>query len=280
MLQSGYEITFAADVANNFTSEANGTTLAFFDGETTYLTYGLRQALADGRFEWGIELPWVDQHGGYLDHSIQDFHSVFGFPDNGRRKANLNQIDYFISDRNEVFVDFQNDRDGWGDVRLSGGWQLLRTTERSLAMRALAKLPTGDVDILTGSDAADFSTWLDYTDRDLFARWRLSMTAAMGVTVLGDGELLPGKQQRVAGYGHFGLGYRVTDAWMLLAQLDYHSRFIDASIDQLAGTAVQGALGARWQITSKLFSDVAFVEDLTTDSTSDVLVQVLIGAHL
>src|SRR4051794_41232958 len=56
VLQGGYELTFATELANNFTSDADGTTLAFFDGETTYLTYGFRQAFATD-WEWGIEVP-------------------------------------------------------------------------------------------------------------------------------------------------------------------------------------------------------------------------------
>lgn len=279
VLASGYELTFATEIANNFTSDANGTTLAFFDGETTYYTYGFRQAVAD-KFEWGFEIPWVEQRGGYLDHSIQNFHSAFGFPNNGRREADLNQIDYFISDQNEVYVDFQDSHDGIGDIRISGGYQLLRTPERSLAVRALVKLPTGDVDTLTGSNGTDGATWLDYTDRELLARLHLSMTAAIGVMVLGDGDLLPDKQRHVAGYGHFGLSYPLTDAWTLKAQLDYESEQINASIGQLGGAALQGALGTTWRITPKLFADFALVEDLVSDSTSDVVVQVLLGAKL
>mgnify|MGYP000520546225 CR=1 FL=1 len=79
-------------------------------------------------------------------------------------------------------------------VRASGlrvtGFQVLRDAERSLAVRALVKLPTGDVDKLTGSQGTDFATWLDYTDRELLARFHLSMTGAIGLMVLGDGDLL------------------------------------------------------------------------------------------
>jgi len=276
VLASGYELTFDTEVANNFTSNASGSTLAFFDGETTYLTYGFRQAIAE-RFEWGIELPWVVQDGGYFDHSIQDFHSIFGFPNNGRREAKLNKIDYFVSDKNKVYVDFQDPKNGWGDARVSGGYQLIRTPERSLAVRALVKLPTGDVDKLTGSDGTDFATWVDYTDRDLLARWRVSLTAAVGVIVLGDGELLPQDQNRFAGWGHFGLSYPLADALTLKGQLDYHGQLIDTSVEQLGGAALQGAFGVSWQVTPRFWSDLAMVEDLTSGSTSDVMLQLLLG---
>ncbi len=279
VLATGYELTFNTEVANNFTSDANGSTLAFFDGETTYLTYGIRQGFGQ-RFEWGIEIPWVIQHGGRIDHPIEDFHDAFGFPNNGRRKAKLNKIDYYVSDRNKVYVDFQDPKNGLGDVRLNGGYQLVRAPERSLALRALVKLPTGDMKSLTGSGGADFAAWLDYTDGALLSRSRLSLTGALGLMVLGDGDLLPQKQNRFAGYAHFGLSYPLSESWTLKGQLDYHSRFIDASIDQLGGAALQGSFGASWQVTPKFFTQIAMAEDLTADSTSDVLLQLLIGATL
>jgi hypothetical protein len=276
VLAQGYEITFNTEVANNFTSAANGATLAFFDGETRSFTYGIRQAVAE-RFEWGVELPWIVHDGGYLDHSIERFHSVFGFPNNGRREAKLNQIDYFIANHNKVYVDFQDEKDGLGDIRVGGGYQLLRDTDRSLAVRALVKLPTGDMENLTGSGATDVAAWLDYTDRELLARWRLSLTGAVGLMVLGDGDLLPREQNRVAPWGHFGLGFAVADAWTIKGQLDYTGQLIDTSVDQLGGEALQGTLGVSWRVTPRLWADLAMVEDLIADSTSDVMVQLLIG---
>ncbi len=278
VLTEGYELTFNTQLANNFTSDANGATLAFFDGETTYLTYGFRQAIVD-RWEWGVELPYVIQRGGYLDPAIDGFHDLFGFDDNGRNAAKHNQIDYYISDGNKVYVDFQNERRGWGDVRVGGGYQLLKDPGRSVAVRALVKLPTGDVNELTGSEGTDVAAWLDYTDRELLARFRLSITAAVGIMVLGDGDLLPEKQKRVAGYGHFGLSYPLTDEWALKGQLDYHSQLINAAIDQLGGAALQGTVGATWQLNPRLWSDIAMVEDITGDSTSDVTIQILIGTR-
>ncbi len=279
VLANGYELSFNTEVANNFTSDADGSTLAFFDGETTYLTYGIRHGFAQ-RFEWGIEIPWVIQDGGHLDHPIEDFHDAFGFPNNGRQRAKLNKIDYYVSDHNKVYVNFQDRKDGWGDVRVSGGYQLTRAPERSLAIRALVKLPTGKVESLTGSDGTDGATWLDYTDGALLSRFRLSLTAALGVMVLGDGNLLPQKQNRFAAYGHFGLSYPLSDAWTLKGQLDYHSQLIDTPVDQLGGAALQGSFGASWQVTPKFFTQIAMAEDLTSDSTSDVLLQLLIGAAL
>ncbi len=279
VLASGYEVTVGAELANNFTGSSHDGAIAYFDGETTYLTVGVRHAFA-GCWEWGVEVPYVVQHGGYLDSVIDSFHDAFGFADNGRNEVEQDQIRYFVADGSMRYVDFGNDREGWGDVRISGAYQLVRDSARSLALRALVKVPVGDVGELTGSDAADGSAWLDYTDRELLSRLNLSMTGALGVVVLGDGDLVPDDQRRATVYGHFGIGYPLTETWTLKAQLDYHGAFVDAAVDQIGGAALQGSLGARWRFARTFWSDFALAEDLTGDSTSDVLVQIVLGVEL
>ena len=44
-----------------------------------------------------------------------------------------------------------------------------------------------------------------------------------------------------------------------------------------AGAALQGTFGVSWQVTPRFWSDLAMVEDLTADSTSDVVLQLMIG---
>ncbi len=55
---------------------------------------------------------------------------------------------------------------------------------------------------------------------------------------------------------------------------------IDAAVDQLGGAALQGSLGARWRFTQQLWTDFALTEDLTADSTSDVMFQLVLGVEL
>lgn len=279
LVDSGYELSFGTEIANNFTSNLDGTTFAFFDGETTVFSYGARGALAE-RWEWGVEIPFVDHDGGFLDAGIDNFHDLFGFDDNGRERANRNQIDYFIRYSGETFVDFQDETDDWGDVRVSLGYQLARDETRAWAVRALVKLPTGEVEHLTGSEAADLAVWFEHARAALFGQPRLSSSAALGAIWLGDGDLVPNRQERFAGYGHVGLAWRIADAVSLLGQVDYHSRLIDSGLDHLGGRGLQGTLGARFRYKERLTTEFAFVEDLTSDSVADVAFQVLIAARM
>ena len=55
IFDEGTEISFSIEHSNNFSSEARGNTFAFFDGETSVLSYSLRQGLATD-WEWGVDL--------------------------------------------------------------------------------------------------------------------------------------------------------------------------------------------------------------------------------
>ena len=279
VLSEGTEITFSTELANNFVSDAERETLAFFDGETALLTYGIRRPWGE-RFEYGLSVPYLIHHGGFLDAVIDNFHDAFGFDGNGRDLTGRGHIDYFIQDEGEIFADFQHQRRDWGDIRLSGGYQLVRNDARSLAARIELKLPTGDVDDLTGSEGTDVAIWADYSDRSLLSRLGLDLTTTLGVVLLGEGELAPDKQEDYAVFAHLGLSYRLSDRWSLKTQLDAHSELMDSHVDQLGGQALMGTIGARWHVTPTLWTDFAIVEDVYSDSTSDVVWQMVFGARL
>src|SRR5262245_38904695 len=69
VLSEGTEITFSTEIANNFVSDAERQTLAFFDGETALFTYGIRRPWGE-RFEYGVSIPYLIHNGGFLDAVI------------------------------------------------------------------------------------------------------------------------------------------------------------------------------------------------------------------
>jgi hypothetical protein len=279
LLGAGYELTFTTEIANNWTSDSDRDSVAFFDGETTVLSYGYRRGFAE-RWEFAVEVPYLIHHGGYLDRSIDGFHDVFGFDDDGRNRAGRGRIDYYIADRGVIAVNFQHDRRGWGDVRAQLGYQIYREADSALAARVMVKMPTGDADQLTGSGAADVAAWLEYGRDRLFGIERASLNAGLGAIALGDGDLLRKAQDDVVSYAHFGLGWRFTERLVGLGQLDYHSRMLDTGLTQVADWGLQGTLGLRLHFNDAIFGEFAFVEDLKSDSTSDVLFQFVLGARL
>jgi hypothetical protein len=279
VLDEGAEVTFNTEIANNFTSAINGGNFGFFDGETTIFSLGYRRAVSD-RFEWGVEMPYVYHSGGFLDGAIDGFHDLFNMQDGGRERARRYKIDYAITYEGQAEVNFQDSKGGLGDVRANVGYQLLRDADRGIAVRGQLKAPTGDADDLTGSGAWDAAGWVELTDRRLMQGWGIELTLAGGLTYLGEGDIASDAQEDVAAFGHLGMGYRLGRRFSFRAQMDGHTKLIDTGVDQVAGAALQGTLGARWSVTNKVWSDFTIIEDLKGDSTSDVAFQILIGARL
>ena len=278
LLRSGHELTLNTEFANSFTSDIDDGSFAFFDGETVTVTAGYRRPLGR-RFEMGIEVPYVIHQGGRFDRVIDEFHDLFGLPQGGRDDAKRNKIDYVIRSGGTNYIDFQDSKESFGDVRFTGAFQWLRESDRALALRGSVKLPTGDEDKLTGSDGADLAVWLDFTDRRWLSRWRLELTMTGGLLLMEEGEIVPEEQNDVALFGHLGLSYPITARWALKAQLDGHTELIGTGLDQASGEALQGSVGARFAVNNKFWMDIALSEDLVSDSSPDAVFQFLLGTR-
>jgi len=278
MQRRGTEVTFAVDLGSNFTSDFDPEASAFFDGETTVFSLGLRAPLGR-RMEWGLEIPYVLHSGGFLDGFLETFHDFTGLSDGGRDRAPKNRLDYLVAYRGTDYADFRDRQHHLGDVRGWLGYQLHRSAARALGVRAQVKLPTGRVKDLSGSNGTDGTLWLEYSDRALLASIGLSLSLMGGVVVLGDGDLAPEAQKGYALLGHLGLQYAITKRVTLLAQVDTHSQLVDTGVPQATNGAVQGTLGGRWSISPKYWVDLGVVEDLRPQTSSDVVFQFLMGAR-
>ncbi|MCR9277695.1 MAG: DUF3187 family protein [Pseudomonadaceae bacterium] len=269
---------FHAEIANNFSSDRKSDTLVFFDGETSVYSYTLKRRV--GAVELGVELPWVSHSGGNLDGFIDEFHQLFGFNDGSRYVTERNQIDYFVQYDGENYVDFQDSRSDIGDVRLLGAMEVFSRPGRSLTARGQLKLPTGELESLSGSGATDVALWLEYADAQTLSDYRLSLSAGAGFGYLGKGDLAPDVQKSGVGFGHLGLAYAYSQALSLHAQLDFHTTMVDTSATQVSHGAVQGTLGGRYRVNSDFWFDVALVEDIRSQSSPDVIFQLLLGIRL
>ncbi len=271
------EATFNIEAANNFQSDLRAGTFAFFDGETYVASYRLRGGLGK-RFEWGAELPWVVHSGGGLDGLVDEFHELFGLPDGERSLAPRGRLDYFIRSGSEVYADFSNSRREIGDVRGFLGYQVFAEEGRALAIRGQLKLPTGNVEDLSGSEGLDVSLWGEYEQGFALGERTVRLTFGGGITYLGEGELVPEVQEDYMWTGHLGVQIPLHPRVEFHAQLDAHTAMLDTGNPLVADGGVLGTLGGRIGITKRLWMDLAIIEDLENESASDVVFQVLFGA--
>lgn len=258
------------DYGNTFSQSRRGTEVASLDGETMVTFLTLRGPLATG-WEWGAEVPYVDHRRSHLDGFIDDFHDAFGFPDGGRSRVPRGLLDYRVQVDGASLARLDRARGGLGDVRLWVGRALYTSEHRAGTARVQVKVPTGDVDDLTGSEAADVALWWEHDERRLFGTQWLSLSAMLGAAWLGEGELAPRRQRSVVGLASLGLRARLTPRVQLNLQADAHGAPFDVDLGELGDDGVQGTIGGRILLNESLWLDLGVVENLESRSSPDAV---------
>lgn len=273
------DLSLILEHGNNFTAKAGDGLMAVFDGSTTVAALALRAGF--GRhWEWGLEVPLVHHAGGFTDGFIEEFHDLFGFPHGNRQAVPRDRLDYRIAHQGEEVVNVSSAGGHLGDVRAWLGYRMHQSPAREVVVRALVELPTGNVDDLSGSQSTDFSAWMELVDHRWLDNLNVVVTLAGGLTVPGEGELLPERQRDVVGFAHLGLHYPLNPRLTLRAQLDGHSDVIDAGVAPFAEAALLGTLGSTVRLSPSLALNLGLVEDLTPHRAPDVVFFLSLGARL
>jgi len=258
-------------LANNFTDASNRNEHLVLDGETHRFTLVMRQGLANGR-EWGIELPYVTQSGGFLDGPIEHWHSAFGLPDGGRPGTTRNLINYRYTRDGADLVRVTQSTSGVGDVRLTGASQLVDAPDgQNIALRGSLKFATGDNAGLQGSGSTDLALWLSMAPKSPPAH-TLNGYGGAGILFMNKGNVLPAQHRSYVTFGSIGLGMQLFSTLTVNAQLDGHSPFYEGSdFRQLSAYAIQGLLGLSWEFSPKKHLGASVSEDLVINTSPDVV---------
>lgn len=271
--------SFNLEATNNFQRENRSGTFAFFDGESYLASYRMRSGWRED-FEWGLEIPYIAHTNGGLDGLVDEFHELFGLPDGGRNLAPRGRLDYLVRSNGSLYADFQDSRKSLGDVRGFLGYRLLDNDNQALALRAAVKLPTGDVEDLSGSEGTDVSVWGEYERGFALGNRVVHLSLGGGVGYLGEGELIPEAQEDFIFFGHLGLQIPLHRRVSFIVQLDAHTAYLDTGNPLVAEQGVLGTLGGRIGVTDKFWVDLAVIEDLNDETAADVTFQILLGARL
>ena len=270
VVEQGVTYTLGVDYGNTFSSSRRGANEIVLDGETAVTFLTLRGAIGAG-WEFGLEVPHVAHRKSDLDSFIDEFHDLFGLPDGGRGSVPRGRLEYRVDVDGQTHASVTDSQSGLGDVRLLLGRSLYRSAARSGAMRLQIKAPLGDVSDLTGSEAVDAALWWEHDERQLFGSSRLSGSAMLGLAYLGDGELVPRRQNRAVGLASLGLRWRLTNRLQLNLQADAHGAPVDTDLGELREDGVQGTIGGRILFTERLWLDLGVVENLESASSPDAV---------
>ncbi len=263
-----------ADAASNYAVDDRPPEHIHLDGEIYRTTLALRYGAGKG-IEVGLDIPYVIETGGFLDASIQWWHTAFGLPQGGRDQVPHNRL-LFSYERNGVerfHIDHSND--GIGDIRLSGALQLYRSEVRpgrAAALRASLKLPTGDSALLHGSGGTDFALWLSAADDYPYSGGHFAVFGAAGGMALSRGDVLRELQRNLVAFGTLGVGWSPSQWLALKAQLNGNTPFYrNSSLRELAASA-QLVAGGTIAFSEKSSLDLGFSEDILVISSSPDIV--------
>jgi len=275
--EGNWRLATTAALANTYSSRnvaigAQGEQL-LLDGETTRVSMALRYGVFS-RLEIGAEIPLVGHSGGFLDSFIEGFHSLFGFPKGSRVDDARNKLEFYYHDGQQERFNLQDAAFGLGDIRLSAAYALLQASgprDRDLALRLELKLPTGESADWRGSGATDVSARLALTQRGIIGEHPLNLFLTAGAVYLGEGELLPEKQNSLVGVGHAGLAFGMTESLAFNLQFDAHTPlFHDSVMREFEKAGLQIDIGGRYQINSHTSLDIGVGEDIFVHTAPDV----------
>lgn len=267
------EVGMNVALSNNFVTDENQREQILLDGETTRFTLTVRHAFSQG-LEFGIKIPYIVQGGGFMDNFIEEYHSIFGFPEGGRDQAPSNRLLYWYQKDGINRVLVNSSSEGFGDIQGTMALQLYedKKTGRGLSLNFDIKLPTGDSHQLMGSGSTDFSLWLTGgTDLGMAAgKW--TAYGAAGLLYMTDGDVLPDQQKSCVSFGSLGLGWIPLSRLALKVQADAHSVFYNHSdLREVAANSVQFIAGGTVALWGGSTMDISIGEDLVTSTSPDVV---------
>ncbi len=237
------------------------------DIELTELNIRFKKDLP-GLFELGLDVPIERATAGFMDRPLAWYHRAFGFGDYGRSTRPRNSFLYDIRKNGQPVIEGENDRTGFGDVRLTFKRKLI---ECGPIVSILADLepPTGNPRIGYGSGSLDagLALLLDY---DLSPEARLYANA--GAIVPGHLKAHQTIELRNFYYAGTGIEYLYSPDLGLIAQLLVQtSPFPQTGISQIDTAGILLVLGGRYYVGKRSF-ELSLTEDPNTSGAPDFIV--------
>ncbi len=266
------------EVANNFTDGTTGVESVVIDGETHRTTLSIGYGISD-RWDVRADVPYLNHRGGSLDGFIENWHDFWGLPNGGREKVEDDLLRY-IHQSGSLQTRITRSSSAIGDVRLSLGYRLSENDEstRIWTIRGGVKLPTGEPEDLTGSDSSDVFFTLHLSDTEVFSHPALNFHGSLGFMSMGDGDILEDHLEDYLFYGSSTIAWSVSKRVSLKAQFDFHSAVYDSDLKELGDFTGQLIVGGSIRLSEASRLDISVSEDIITDTSPDVVLQ--LGLHL
>lgn len=267
-------VSLVQDIASIFTHNSNDREKIVLDGESYRWTVAARYGIG-GRFEAGIEIPYILYGGGFLDSFIIDWHNAFSLPQVGRDVAPKNRLGFVYYKDGVQKLRMTHAGSGIGDITLTGGMQVYDAADKegrdSLAIRGALKLPSGNSSYLHGSGGTDFVLQLCGSTNSNTEWGTLGVYGSVGALAMSGGNVLSDQHNRFAGIGTLGLGWGPASWISFKVQLNGNTPlYRGSSLDELSKSALMLISGGAIRLPGEYLLDIAVSEDVAVDTAPDV----------
>lgn len=239
---------------------------AHLDIELTELDLRYKRDIP-GLFEVGVDVPVERATAGFMDRPLARYHSAFGFGDYGRSSRPYNDFLYDIRKDGAPVIEGDNDRAGFGDVRLTLKRKIMES-DPVISVLADIELPTGNPRVGYGNGSYD-SAFAVLVDKTLGEKTKLYGNI---------GAVLPGdlKAFQTVGLSNFyyagaGIEALIWQRVGLLAQYVVQtSPYPHTGISQIDGVGMILVLGGRYYADSGSY-ELSLTEDPNTTGAPDFI---------
>lgn len=276
----GSSLQLQIDITNQSKTSQTPSESIILDGEIYRTALIYKRGIAGG-WQFGLELPLIGHHSGYMDNFIEDWHDTFGLTNSDRESWPKNRLLIRYSDGGETQAELTESTNGVGDLQLHLSRSIMEVADGGAwSMHASLKLPSGDADRFLGSGATDLALWFNGSAPGLIGPWRVGGYLHAGMLLLGEGDLLPERQRDSVWFGGAGLHWQPWSWVMLKAQLDAHGAFYDSQLDQLGKRSVMLTVGGSLPLQQGAGAiDLAIGENLATDAVPDFMINLAYRRH-
>lgn len=246
------------------------------DGELWRNALGARVGLGHGLALW-CEVPALRAHSGFLDHFVIEYHSIFGFDQEGRTEYPEDRYAFRLTNGLRLAYDLPEGAMAVGDSTIGLDWRLRRRSASGPAviLQAAVELPTGDETRGFGSGGIDSGlgvTLYQSRGKSLFSAHLAYQFLEIPDAFARAG--VPTRDNWVADLA-YERGFRNTLS--LVVQLGYEQSPLRgtgmAPTDDAATTLT---IGGSWQAARRWRLELAFLEDLDGESAQDFSAQLAI----
>ena len=260
------------DIVNNTVKGETENERLILDGESYRFNMAVRYGLFDD-VVLGIDIPLVKHRQGRFDNFIRNWHDTFGLSNVEQKQFVPNQLNYFYQSSSNTITNIHEGESGIGDIRVS-----FASTDLSVMpwltgpaiIRAFLKIPTGKASELLGSGAFDAAFDVTMQDVNTLRQYHSGLAGSMGVLVLGKSDYFADIQRSLVLFASSTIDWDYWKPLVFKAQLDVHTSFYKSGIEHLGGDSLQLTVGGAINVTKNMHFDIGVTENLVTDSTPDI----------